>query len=197
MTYWRAGGLLAIVLADLACFDSDQTIGQATTTNATTGDVTTTSATTTSDTTETGSSSTTGTGKTCRDAIDCVFMCAAIIQGQLSDPDYEPDLSCFLECEEQLSVDEVYLLLKLANCTALVCRDLGECAAPSDSSSSSGSESSSSSDGSSSGSSSSSESSSSSGEGDPPLIDPCLQCVFERMLDPESPGCEEFAMQCQ
>jgi hypothetical protein len=180
MKYRRAaGGLLAIVLADTACFDSDQTVSRAATTG-TTGDATSSSTTTpgatTGDTTTGGS---TGPFDTCRDAIDCVFQCVA--QAQAQD---EPDLSCILECEETLSVEEVKKLLELVNCASGVCRDLGECA--SGESSSSGGESSS----------GGSSSSSSGGPTDPPLIDPCLGCVFTYIQDEESPGCEGFAMAC-
>jgi hypothetical protein len=195
MTYRRAtGALLVIVLVGTACFDSDQTFKSAATTG-TSGEPGTTTSSTTEVTTETSVASTTGPDGTCRDAIECVKMCAQMILVQMNaDPDFEPDLSCFLDCEEQLSIPEVKLLLELTNCTSEVCRELGECSSGTSSSSSEGSSSSSSS----SESSSDSSSSSSTTEAPPdPLFDPCLQCIFEHLLDPESPGCEEFAMQCQ
>ncbi len=196
-----AWGLVVFVLADAACFDSDQTFKSAATTTGTTGTTTTTTAETTTTGTTTTSAET-GPFDTCRDAIQCVFQCAGSIQAQLQqNPDFEPDLSCFIECAETLSVDEVYKLFNLINCTGQVCKDIGECVDSSTTSSGESSSSSSTSGDTSSTSSSSSESSSSSssseGGEDGGLIDPCINCIFTRMLDPESPGCEEFAMMCE
>ncbi|MBC8074085.1 MAG: hypothetical protein IAG13_37540 [Deltaproteobacteria bacterium] len=189
MMYKRAaGGLLAIVLADAACFDSDQTVSRGATTG-TTGEPTTSTTTVDATTGETTTGGSTGPFDTCRDAIDCVFQCVAMNQGQA-----EPDFSCILECSETLSVEEVKKLLELINCAGGVCRELGECASGDTTGESSSGGSSSS--GSSSSGESSSSSSSSTGPTDPPLIDPCLGCVFTRIQDEESPGCEEFAMAC-
>jgi hypothetical protein len=190
MLYSRgSGGLLALALALPACFDSDQKFKLAETTSTSTSTSTTTTS-TTAPSTETTSSGT-GPDGTCRDAIECIYNCAAMIAGQMqANPDLEPDLTCFLDCEEQLSVPEVKKLLEFASCCSMICEAEGECGGGS---SSSGGESSSSG-----GSSSSSSSSTTSGGGDgpPPLLDPCLQCVFVHMLDEESPGCEPFAMAC-
>lgn len=201
MKPWRAGsGLLALLLAAAACFDSDQTFPRAATTSGTSGPGTTT--TTTAGTSTTGTSATTETGPfdTCRDAIDCVYMCAATIQAMLNaDPDYEPDLSCFIECADTLSTDEVYKLFDLITCASGICKDMGECSAGGSSSGSSTGESSSTSgtDSGSSGSSSSTSTTTTTDAGDDgALLDPCIQCIFIRVQDPESPGCEEFAMAC-
>ncbi len=187
MTYRRASwGLVALIAASAACFDSDDklqavattTTGEPTTTTTTTGTTTTTDPTT-------GAATTTGSDVTCRDAIDCIFECAAAIQAQLSsDPGFEPDLSCFLECEELLSVEEAYKLLKLGNCASDRCAEMGECSMGGGSSGTSGG----------------SDSSGSSTDGGVPPpdgpLDPCIMCIFVLMLDEEYEGCSEFAMEC-
>ncbi|NVB37203.1 hypothetical protein G6O69_05130 [Pseudenhygromyxa sp. WMMC2535] len=66
---------------------------------------------------------------TCRDAIDCLVICQSLA---IVDPDPEPDLSCFLECDMGLSEDEAYLLIKLAECIGNVCAESGDCGAESD-----------------------------------------------------------------
>lgn len=177
-------GLVALVAAAPACFDSDEKFKLAATT---TGDATTTttSPTTTTTTTDptTGPDTTTGSDQTCRDAIDCIFECAAAIQAQIQlDPDFEPDLSCFLECEETLSIPEAKKLLLLGNCAAEQCELMGECGAAGSSSGTGGSE------------------SGSTDDGPPPPegpLDPCIMCIFVLMLDEDFEGCSEFALACQ
>lgn len=67
----------------------------------------------------------TGSGETtCRDAITCLVMCQF---AQIINMDPEPDLSCFLECDMGLSVEEAYLLIKLAECIGTQCAEIGEC----------------------------------------------------------------------
>lgn len=175
-------GVLALVAAAPACFDSDEKFSTIVAT--TTGDATTTTTSgTTTGTTTTSTTEGTTSDQTCRDAIRCIFQCAAAIQAQLAiDPDYEPDFTCFLECEEQLSVDEAYKLIKLGNCAAEECAmNDGPCAPPDETTGGS---------------------SSSSGTGSPPppdpggLVDPCINCIFVIMLDEDHPGCQEFAMEC-
>lgn len=61
---------------------------------------------------------------TCRDAIDCLITCQSLA---IIDPSPEPDLSCFLECDQGLSQDEAYLLIKLAECIGNKCADEGAC----------------------------------------------------------------------
>ena len=61
---------------------------------------------------------------TCRDAIECLVMCQA---QALLNPEPEPDLSCFTECDMGLSTEEAYLLIKLAECIGQKCADEGAC----------------------------------------------------------------------
>lgn len=180
----RAGwGVLALVAATTGCFDSDEKFSAIVATS--TGDPTTSTTTTgtTTSTTTDGTSSTTSDA-TCRDAITCIFQCAAMIQAQQqADPSYEPDFSCFLECEEQLPVMEAYRLIKLGNCAAEECAmNDGPCAPPEDPTGTSDS------------------GSTTSVEPPPPdpggLVDPCISCIFTIMLDEDYPGCQEFAMEC-
>ena len=208
-------GLVALVAASAGCFDSDEVFkAAATTTGETTTTTTSTGTTTTTD--PTTESTTFVPDDTCRDAIDCIFECAAMIQAQTQlDPDFEPDLSCFTECIEQLSVDEAYKLLLLAECASTECEEPGFACEPVDAttggsesgsetggseSSSSGASSSSSSSSSSSGSSGGSSSSDGGDEGPiPPSgpLTPCLQCIFVFMLDEDFEACAEFAMACE
>ena len=66
---------------------------------------------------------------TCRDAIECLITCQSLA---IVDPDPEPDLSCFLECDMGLSEDEAYLLIKLAECIGNKCAESGDCGPDSD-----------------------------------------------------------------
>jgi len=61
---------------------------------------------------------------TCRDAIECLITCQSLA---IIDPDPEPDLSCFIECDKSLSQDEAYLLIKLADCIGTKCAESGAC----------------------------------------------------------------------
>lgn len=178
-------GLVALVAASAACFDSDEVFKAAATTTSSDPTTTTTSTSTTTTTTDpTTESSTTGSDATCRDAIDCIFECAAALQAAIqNDPGFEADLSCFLECEETLSKEEALKLIELGNCAAEQCELMGECGMP-DTTSTGGSES----DG------------GSSDEGPPPPegpLDPCIMCIFVLMLDEDYKGCAEFAMACE
>lgn len=177
-------GVLALVAAASGCFDSDEKFSAIVATS--TGDATTTTTTTAETTTSTTTDATSSTTSdaTCRDAITCIFQCAAMIQAQQAmDPDFEPDYSCFLECEEQLPVPEAYRLLKLGNCAAEECAlNDGPCAPPEDPTGGT-------------------ESGSSTTSTEPPpdpggLVDPCISCIFVILLDEEYPGCQEFAMEC-
>lgn len=62
---------------------------------------------------ETGPSET-----TCRDAIDCLVICQTAL---IFNPQPEPDLSCFFECDMGLSTEEAYKLIKLAECIGTKC----------------------------------------------------------------------------
>lgn len=192
MHYGRPGLAFATALLLGACFDSDQTFKIAETTS-TGGPGTTTfvDPSTTSSETTAVSMSETGPYDTCHDAIQCVNNCALTIQAMIAqDPDYEPDLSCFLECAETLSVDEVYKLFNLLSCASEQCKANMQCA---DGSMDTGS-------GSDTGSSSSgSTTTTDGGEEDVGggLLDPCIQCIFLYVSDPDPPGCEELAHECQ
>lgn len=124
----RSGLALLLACAPLAfgCFDSDE-LRSAEDGTTTTGSET---ATTYSDETaesgddnwtaeETGPSET-----TCRDAIECLIECQADL---IFNPQAEPDLSCFLECDQGLSTEEAYLLIKLAECIGNWCTEQGSC----------------------------------------------------------------------
>ena len=175
-----------MLAASAACFDSDDKLqAVATTTTGEPSTTTTTAETTTTTDPTTGTATTTGSDASCRDAIDCIFECAAAAQAQVQiDPAYEPDFSCFLEvCIEILPKEEVLKLIKLGNCSADECASMGECGVPPETSGGGGSD------------------SGSSGDERPPpsggLLDPCIQCIFVLMLDEEYPGCSEFALVCE
>lgn len=181
---------LAFALSVATCFDSDDKFKIAETT--TTGLPTTTTGV---DPSTTGSSTTMKPDPdvTCQDAIGCVFQCAIDLQ---LNPTPEPDLACFLDCIEVLTPEEAVKLLKLANCASELCAaemmcDPNDVSTTGGSSSSTGDTSSSTGDDT-----TSSSSSSSSSTGEPPLIDPCLNCIFMKLVNEETPGCEEFAMEC-
>lgn len=64
---------------------------------------------------------------TCRDGVDCLVMCQSLAAMD-PDPDPEnPDLSCFLECDEGLSDDEAYALIQLSQCIGDKCTEAGAC----------------------------------------------------------------------
>ncbi|MEM6296435.1 MAG: hypothetical protein AAGA54_34530 [Myxococcota bacterium] len=166
--------LFAAVLAVMAagpagCFDSDEVFSAPGTTS--TGAVDPTTSTTID---EPGSSTSTidnTTGEpdiTCRDAVACIQQCSLDL---IVDPGIEPDLGCFLDCEEQLTVREAYHLLRLANCAAAECEQLDACMPDMGSSGGAGS-------------------------GNDGLLDPCLLCVFGLMTDTEPTVCVEFHELC-
>lgn len=147
-----------------ACFDSDERpLMQATTTTGTPE----LPMTTTDPGTSTGLPATTGVPDiSCRDAVVCIQNCSFRL---ITDPGIEPDLGCFLECEEQLTVMEAYHLLRLANCAAEECEALESCM----SSETGGAD-----------------------ENSSDLIDPCLVCVFTLMSDQQPDVCQEFHELC-
>ena len=76
-------------------------------------------------TTSTGDPTTGGTGDlSCRGAIACLLNCALNLPDP---PGPEPDLGCFLACEEGMSAEEVYRLFKFINCVTNLCIDAGAC----------------------------------------------------------------------
>lgn len=130
---------------------------------------------------------------TCRDAIDCVWGCAGeLLASELP----EPDLTCFLECEEGLTVPEALHLFRLTECVTNKCIDLGVCdiLVPTETTSSSSSGGESTSTG---GESSSSSTGTSSSTGDNGPDNPCLDCILANMRD-EQPGgdCQGLADMC-
>ena len=160
-----------------ACFDSDQKFEPRAVETTGGPDPTTTSD---------GSTSSTGGGEattmepefTCRDAVVCIQQCAFDLA---FNPGIEPDLGCLLDCvEENLTVRETYHLLQLSNCAADVCEQTNDCM-----SEGAGSDTDTDSDG-----------STTEGDGGGGLIDPCLQCIFLEMSDPEPTMCVEFHERC-
>lgn len=119
---------VAMALAIVGCFNSDElrgadettTVGGGTDTVAMYGD-------------DTGdendpnwTAEETGPGETtCRDAIDCLVMCQT---QQFLNMDPEPDLSCVTECDMGLTAEEAYLLILLGECIANKCAAEGACA---------------------------------------------------------------------
>lgn len=96
-----------------------------TTTTSTSGPITTEPPDPWNFTTSTGTTTTSTTGTlSCRTALSCLINCALNIP---QPPGPEPDLSCFLECEEGLSAEEVYDLFKFVNCVSNLCIDTGDC----------------------------------------------------------------------
>jgi hypothetical protein len=170
---------LGAILSPASCFDSDEKYQPAAEATTTTGP----SITTTSDgTSSTGSSSTTeAPEQTCRDAIECVVGCATELQAAMLP---EPDLTCFLECEEGLTTEEVLHLFRLTECVTNQCMAQGRCdiLVPMDTSTGE--------------SSSSGGDSSSTGDTDGTRPPECLFCILGAMMDPQPPGCQEFASAC-
>ena len=123
-------GALALFLACtpslFACFDSDELRSAEDSTTTSGGDTVTPYSDETADTSDdnwtaedTGPSET-----TCRDAIECLIDCQADLIFNMQE---EPDLTCFLECDQDLSTEEAYLLIKLAECIGNWCTMQGSC----------------------------------------------------------------------
>jgi hypothetical protein len=55
---------------------------------------------------------------TCRDAIECLVICQS---ARIFNPQPEPDLSCFYNCDQGLTAEEAYLLILLAECIGDKC----------------------------------------------------------------------------
>lgn len=121
------GALLAGLFGLSACFDSDEIAGGDDEVGTTIGTESGAmySDETAADTDDNWTAEETGPFETtCRDAIDCLIMCQSLA---IIDPDPEPDLSCFLECDMGLSEEEAYLLIKLAECIGNKCAESGDC----------------------------------------------------------------------
>lgn len=179
-TAHRLGSFVALLaLATTgACFDSDQKFEPRS--GTTTGDP---DPTTTSDGTSSSGGPDASTGEpefTCRDAVACIQQCAVDL---LINPSIEPDLGCLLRCvEDNLTVRETYHLLQLSNCAADECEKTNDCMPESE------------------GTDTDTDTDSSTGDGGGDdgggIIDPCLQCVFLTMSDPEPTVCIEFHELC-
>ena len=167
---------LVCAVAGLAagCFDSDQRVrlGNTMTTGPATG-----GSPPSPWTTGQGASSSSGDKPvpeaTCRDAVECVFGCAAGLELPLPP---EPDLTCFLECEDGLTEDEALLLLRLLDCVAAQCAEKGLCGAGTTGGSSG--------------------TGTSTGAGGGAELDPCTNCILVNVQDPQPPGCLEEAAMC-
>ncbi len=123
---------------------------------------------------------------TCREAITCVVGCAIELQTSMLP---EPDFTCFLDCEDGVSVGEALTLLDLTACVTDQCiatEPTCEFLVPTESSSDGGSSSSG-------GETTGTDTGTTTGEVN---RDACLQCVLNLLLDPRPPGCEEFAALC-
>lgn len=108
----------------------------------------------------------TGPGEiTCRDAIECLVVCQSIL---IFNPQPEPDLSCFLECDMGLTTEEAYKLIKLAECIGNKCAedpdDAGPMVAPC---------------------------------GPESNDNDCLICIAGNGQDPQPPGCIDEAAACE
>ncbi|HLT35118.1 MAG TPA: hypothetical protein VK034_02510 [Enhygromyxa sp.] len=118
---------VAIALAVIGCFNSDERAGANDTSSTGGGTDTVTMYSDESDdqSDDNWTAEETGPGETtCRDAIKCLVMC----QSQLIfNPEPEPNLECFLECDMGLTTEEAYLLIKLAECIGNKCADEGAC----------------------------------------------------------------------
>ena len=170
---------LVSLLGAGACFDSDEKFTPRSGTTTGEPDPTTTG----DGTSSTGYTIDNTTGEpefTCRDAVQCMNACALDL---VLNPTTEPDLGCLLDCvEDNLTVRETYNLLQLSNCVADVCEQQSECMPQGDTDGDT--------DGGSSG-------SSTSGGGDNGgIIDPCLQCIFTKLSDPDPQECQEFHELC-
>lgn len=164
-----------------ACFDSDEKAVPLSLPEGTTGPVLPG----TSSSSEGGVSSSSGEAEvTCRDAIACVLGCATELQVSMLP---EPDLTCFLECEPGMTVDELLDLFRLTECVTLYCIELGQCdiLVPTETSTTSG-------DGG-----DMTTTGTDTGAGSTGDRFSCVNCVFGAVSDPNPPGCQEFADDCE
>jgi hypothetical protein len=150
-----------------ACFDSDELRGNESESESTGSETVTMY----SDETDEGSDDSwtaeeTGPSETtCRDAIDCLVICQTAL---IFNPQPEPDLSCFFECDMGLSTEEAYKLIELAECIGIKCAmdpdGVGPDVAPC---------------------------------GPESTDNDCLLCIAENGQDPQPPGCQEEAAACE
>lgn len=159
------------------CFDSDEKYQPAA--DATTTGPPGTSTTDGTSTTSGSSSTTEAPDATCEDAISCVIGCALELQASMLP---EPDLTCFIECEEGLDTAEVLHLFRLTECVTNYCIAQGQCdvLVPTDPT----------------GGSSSGGESSSTGDSDDTRPNICLTCILGAMQDESTPTCMDFHAAC-
>ncbi len=166
--------LAATLLAGASCFDSDEKLRA-----AGTGTTAGTTGLTPPDPWTTGQGGTSTTGPkpvpetTCRDAIECVFGCAAGLPMPLPP---EPDLSCFLDCDMGLDEEEALKLLRLTDCVAMQCAEKGYCDA---------------------GGTTGGDTGTGGTAADPGMLDPCTNCIFVNVQDPQPAGCLDEAAACE
>lgn len=105
----------------VACLDSDEVARASNSESESSGSETVTMY---SDETDDGSDDNwtaedTGPGEiTCRDAIECLVICQSAL---IFNPQPEPDLSCFFNCDAGLTAEEAYKLILLAECIGNKC----------------------------------------------------------------------------
>ncbi len=177
---------LSAVLSAGACFDSDEKFTPRA--GTTTGEPDPTTTTDDGTSSSGGIDNTTGEPEfTCRDAVACMNACALDL---VINPTPEPDLGCLLDCvEDNLTVRETYNLLQLSNCVADVCEQQSECMP--EGSGDTDTDTDTDTDG-------GSGTTSGGGGGDDGggLIDPCLQCIFTKLSEPDPQECQEFHAVC-
>lgn len=121
------GSSLVMGLLTGACFDSDELVGADGTTSEGGDTVAVYSDETDEGSDDNWTAEDTGPGETtCRDAIDCIVTCQAVL---ILNPQAEPDLGCFLGCDMGLTVEEAVLLVELAECIGNQCTLQGACGA--------------------------------------------------------------------
>ena len=190
----RAAGLVAMALAAVGiagCFDSDDK-GLRAAPVGTTGDTTGIVDPSTSTGLPPRPPIDDGGNGTCKQSLGCLQNCIGSIQQQLLMEVPELDLSCFLECDEELSIEQAVLLIDLFDCAFQHCQttedDEGNIFCPEASSTGSGTT------GSDSGSSTTAEPPP---PEDPGLFDPCTQCLFLTVNDDTEPDCADLRNMCQ
>lgn len=117
--------VVGVGLALVGCFDSDELLRSNEDTSGAEGNTVAVYETDDEGSDDNWTAEDTGPGEsTCRDAIDCLVTCQAVL---ILNPMDEPDLSCFLECDKGLTTEEAYKLIKLAECIGNQCTDQGHC----------------------------------------------------------------------
>jgi hypothetical protein len=111
--------VLAVVVLLSGCFDSDELLRSSEASESSSETVAMYNDETATGTDDNWTDEETGPAETtCRDAIDCLVICQTAL---ILNPQPEPDLSCFLECDMGLSTEEAYLLIELAECIGNKC----------------------------------------------------------------------------